>query len=175
MTAMENFDPVIAEHYPGFRVTLRIGDIINCIELKVVDIRNPDPMTHWNRRFVWSHEQLDIHRLQTGDPKEWNKVFDVADRLVKELKAEPVKVRRSEVLRIKVDPLDVQYDGITLRRLIPMDDERRQCDSSRWPHSFTPAQRAAVSAHWSAELRAKVEATKVKERNMVTYCEEDDL
>lgn len=35
-------------------------------------------------------------------------------------------------------------------------------------------QRAAVSAHWSAELRAKVAAAKATERNRVTITHEED-
>lgn len=88
-----------------------------------------------------------------------------------------------------VDPIDVEYDGVTLRDLLAM----RQCiDRERdigagslcsipWrnadPWTWTPAQRAAVSAHWSAELRAKVArgeaADRARERNLVTVDTED--
>lgn len=60
------------------------------------------------------------------------------------------------------DPLDVKYDGVTLRDLISIDGLAR-CESKpsqRERAAYTPAQRAAVSAHWSAELRARVEAGK---------------
>jgi hypothetical protein len=73
-----------------------------------------------------------------------------------------------------VDPLDVKHDGVTLRELLDRDAANRCNDyvttirsgprtgeltraASAW--KLTPAQRAAVSAHWSAELRAKVEAS----------------
>lgn len=70
------------------------------------------------------------------------------------------------------DPLDVQYDGVPLRRLLEMDANRRT------EHIvgviLSPAQRAAISAHWSAELRAKVAAAKATERNRVTITHEED-
>lgn len=59
------------------------------------------------------------------------------------------------------DPLDVKYDGVALRVLLEIDVCRRR--ESAWHamrNGLTDAQRAAVSAHWSAELRAKVEAGK---------------
>lgn len=63
------------------------------------------------------------------------------------------------------DPLDVEYDGVTLRQLLSHDEMWRK---EAWPDAWvakgynrpTPAQRAAVSAHRSAELRSKVEAGK---------------
>lgn len=64
-----------------------------------------------------------------------------------------------------VSPLDVKYDGVTLRDLL-IDDERARRHEGTHPR-FTPAQRAAVSAHWSAELRARVAAAKAKERERV--------
>lgn len=80
-----------------------------------------------------------------------------------------------------IDPLDNEYDGQKLRDLIRWDERLRQDTGAKqlgglavW-HHFTPAQRAAVSAHWSAQLRAKVAAEKKAERNKVTYCEEDEL
>jgi hypothetical protein len=60
-----------------------------------------------------------------------------------------------------VDLLDVKYDGVTLRRLLELDEaDRREVIVRRvgLEAMCTPAQRAAVSAHWSAELRAKVAA-----------------
>jgi len=70
------------------------------------------------------------------------------------------------------DPLDVEYDGVNLRDLIQWDTARRRETHPQW-RQLTPAQRAAVSAHWSAQLRAKVAASKAAERNVVTYCEVD--
>lgn len=62
------------------------------------------------------------------------------------------------------DPLDVKIDGATLRSLV----EIGQCSAREMPHGgtatpvrprLTPAQRAAISAHWSADLRIKVAAS----------------
>lgn len=63
-----------------------------------------------------------------------------------------------------VDPLDVEHEGVMLRQLLSHDEMWRK---DEWPDAWvaagrnklTPAQRAAVSAHWSAELRAKVAAS----------------
>jgi hypothetical protein len=75
-----------------------------------------------------------------------------------------------------VDPLDVKIDGVTLRRLLEMDENHRR--EHIVGAIIGPAQRDAISAYWSAQLRAKVAATKKadaeRERNRVTYCEEDD-
>lgn len=57
-----------------------------------------------------------------------------------------------------VDPLDVKHDGVPLRILLSRDktaSHERPCAD----RMFTPDQRAAVSAHWSAQLRAKVAAS----------------
>lgn len=90
-----------------------------------------------------------------------------------------------------VDPLDVEYDGVTLRDLL----EFRQCVnreidigagtacSISWrnadPWTATPAQRAAVSAHWSAQLRAKVQASeaavKARSTSVVIGVDAEDL
>lgn len=61
-----------------------------------------------------------------------------------------------------VDPLDVEIDGVKLRVLLEWDEiGRREARHFSWDEgNFTPAQRAAVSAHWSAQLRAKVEASR---------------
>jgi hypothetical protein len=66
-----------------------------------------------------------------------------------------------------IDPLDVVIDGLTLRELLTCDEIQRLEYTTHPRPSWTPAQRAAVSAHWSAQLRAKIEASKVKERNQV--------
>lgn len=66
------------------------------------------------------------------------------------------------------DPLDVKYDGVTLRLLLDQEQMRQRTERPRRSFEpFTPAQRSAVSAHWSAELRARVEASKDRERRRV--------
>lgn len=85
---------------------------------------------------------------------------------------------------LPVNPLDVKYDGVTLRVLLEIDEDRRRelpPEHGRSPlaqrliaRRITPAQRAAVSAHWSAELRAKVAASKERERNVVRIDLDDD-
>jgi len=73
------------------------------------------------------------------------------------------------------DPLDVEYDHIPLRRLVMFDEMYRREEVPSSPrHAFTPAQRAAISAHWSAQLRAKVDATKQKEREQVVSEYDED-
>jgi len=58
-------------------------------------------------------------------------------------------------------PLDVEYDGQTLRNLLSWDQRNRA--ETGGPRAcrliMSDIQRAAVSAHWSAELRAKVAAS----------------
>src|SRR5262245_37135931 len=51
------------------------------------------------------------------------------------------------------NPLDVFYDGLTLRQLIDIDEQYRREFAPRKP--FTPAQTKALSAHWSRELRKR--------------------
>lgn len=58
----------------------------------------------------------------------------------------------------KPDPLAVVIDGMTLRALLSWDEMFRRGDAVPITRDFTPAQRAAISAHWSAELHAKVES-----------------
>ena len=68
------------------------------------------------------------------------------------------------------DPLDVEYDDFTLRELLALDRIQRR-EAAGQQRTFTPAQRAAISAHWSAQLRAKVAASdaaaKERDRNQV--------
>lgn len=78
-----------------------------------------------------------------------------------------------------LDPLAVKYDGVPLRVLLARDGlNRLETGHDRYPSvppKLTPDQRAAVSAHWSAMLRAKVAsgeaADRERERTLVTYCE----
>lgn len=65
-----------------------------------------------------------------------------------------------------IDPLDVKYDGISLRALLQSDERCRREVNPRH-NILTPAQRAVVSAHWSAELRARVGAVAEKQKNQV--------
>lgn len=78
---------------------------------------------------------------------------------------------------LPVDPLDVEYDGVTLRNLLHTDEVVSRETFGAFHRHFTPVQRAAVSAHWSAELRAKVSASTAaavqRERNLVTIDLED--
>lgn len=72
------------------------------------------------------------------------------------------------------DPLDQVIDGQTLRYLIATDESMQRSDEAVCRRRFTPAQRAAVSAHRSAELRAKVEAKRKADAAAapsVRYCE----
>lgn len=74
------------------------------------------------------------------------------------------------------DPLDVEYDGWKLRDLLEAEEHSRhegKTDKVGWAMAggwrcATPGQRAAVSAHWSASLRARISAAKERER--LTVC-----
>lgn len=70
-----------------------------------------------------------------------------------------------------IDPLDVEYDGVKLRTLLRNDEKMRTEVDGYRNTAWTSAQRAAVSAHWSAQLRAKVQASAKadaeRERNQV--------
>ncbi len=57
------------------------------------------------------------------------------------------------------DPLDELYDGVPLRGLLQTDNDRSM-ERSKTPIKRTPLQLAAISAHWSAQLHAKVAASK---------------
>lgn len=74
-------------------------------------------------------------------------------------------------------PLDVKYDGVKLLELLCRDQVTRQFDrparAIAWP-PLTPTQRAAVSAHWSTQLRAKVaESDGKRGPQIVLDCAED--
>lgn len=79
-----------------------------------------------------------------------------------------------------VEPLDVEYDGVSLRDLLEADRARRQENDVGgiipWrnvrPWTWTPAQRAAVSAHWSAQLRLKRQAAE-RDTRVVLDCAEE--
>lgn len=62
------------------------------------------------------------------------------------------------------DPLDIKYDGMTLRELVRIDEVRQRGELP--PHEFklfTVTQREAISGHWSAQLRAKIAASAAAE------------
>lgn len=75
---------------------------------------------------------------------------------------------------VVTDPLAVTYDGVCLRALLDGDEfNRQERGGAMWrAKRMTPAQRAAVSAHWSLQLKlrvaAKDAADKERERNVVT-------
>lgn len=74
------------------------------------------------------------------------------------------------------DPLDAVIDGVTLGELVRV-NLLAECDNAAAMSKrggFTTAQRAAVSAHWSAELRAKVAAAKERDRNEVRVDLQDE-
>ncbi len=80
-----------------------------------------------------------------------------------------------------ISPLDVEYDGVKLRTLIDGDAFNRQ-EQGRgvWKaKAMTFDQRAAVSAHWSAQLRARIAASKSaevqRERDRITCDPRDTL
>jgi hypothetical protein len=71
-----------------------------------------------------------------------------------------------------IDPLDVTYDGRSLRWCLAIDTAVQRHDDRYF--TLTSAQRAAVSAHWSAELRAKVAASAERDRNEVRIDLQDE-
>lgn len=79
-----------------------------------------------------------------------------------------------------IDPLDIEYDLVSLRDLIARDElyrseNGRERVDGRFVLArpfFTPAQRAAVSTHWSAQLRARIAAAKPGPQ-VVLDCTED--
>lgn len=82
-------------------------------------------------------------------------------------------------LRPPVDPLEVEYEGVSLRVLLHRDRFNRReyaelDGSDATPFAFSTAQRAAVSAHWSAQLRARVEASRERDRQRVVLDLDED-
>jgi hypothetical protein len=77
----------------------------------------------------------------------------------------------------QIEPLDVAHGGVKLRDLLKIDEERRREGHPNYRAAWlrlSDAQRGAVSAHWSAELRAKVAESKERERRRVTVDMETD-
>jgi hypothetical protein len=95
-----------------------------------------------------------------------------------------------QVPRVVGDPLDVQYDGTSLRDLmLPGDHPAKPCAFcavSREEHPnrgcvkfilepLTAAQRPALSAHWSAELRARSSAVPEPGPQVLIQLDAEDL
>lgn len=85
-------------------------------------------------------------------------------------------VRRVAEPPKSVDPLDVEYDGSPLRNLLRIDGEAQREYGGLGRTGFSATQRAAVSAYWSAQLRAKVAASaaadKAREPSVVVDLED---
>jgi len=102
-------------------------------------------------RTMYGHESQAVHVLPTGVYPSGETAYSLADRL------------------------DHEIDGIRLRELVARDELQRR---ERSGAKFTPAQRAAVSAHLSSELRKRVEASdreaKRRDRMQVVVDLDDD-
>ncbi len=86
----------------------------------------------------------------------------------------PTGTRAAEQPADPADPLDAVIDGVRLRTLLDGDEfNRRESSATYRAKPMSIAQRAAVSAHWSAQLRARVAASKDRDKRQVTYCEVD--
>jgi len=69
-------------------------------------------------------------------------------------------------------PAPTLYDGVPLALLLEKDETQRR---ETWDgYRFTPSQRAAISAHWSAQLRAKIAASAEAERLTVRVDLQED-
>ena len=77
-------------------------------------------------------------------------------------------ITQTFVVDMVENPLDVEYDGVKLSDLLWTDELARTEDpTSSARHTrrmWTSAQRAAVSTHWSTELRIKVKASTEAEK-----------
>lgn len=155
---------------------------------KDMDARVESEMEALARR-MWSAPQLDsvavkpdrVTRVMIGGTE----IHVVADDSV------PPGEMRVRYMR-PIDPLDAEYDGVKLRQLISVDEKRRRGEhggqlrkredsvdhvyATHYPddYEFTPTQRAAISAHWSAQLRTKVAAAKQAEREQVVSDYDED-
>lgn len=81
-------------------------------------------------------------------------------------------------LKPKVNPLDVEYDDVKLRDLLTIDEERRREGHPRFREAWarpSDIQRAAVSAHWSAQLRAKVAESATPKMTVMMAIDAEDL
>lgn len=97
---------------------------------------------------------------------------DTAGKSLEDFAAEIV---RQMHVSAHADPLDEVIDGFSLRTLLAIDEEYRQdrgC-SPYPPSRFTPAQRLVVSAHWSAQLRAKIASAPKPGPQVVLDCAEE--
>jgi len=142
----------------------------------LLDVASDKRRAHADTEPQPAAEQL--HALQEQERRLYPLItVDVADSpITLRLKADPT-VPPGEIRFVQTDPLDVEYDDWTLRELIAMDEKRRNSDNviaAVTCSCFTPAQRAALSAHWSAELRKRVDAAKQAEREQVVSEYDDD-
>jgi hypothetical protein len=80
--------------------------------------------------------------------------------------ARPIAVPvRQDFVTDQSNPLNVKYDGVALDELLMIQrNENQALCGLAMGSPFTATQRAAVSAHWSAALRAKVQASEETDR-----------
>jgi hypothetical protein len=129
-------------------------------------------------------DRTDVHHFEQHADRHLVAVMDNGDRV--DLGFDPdmpkgwgrtVTSTLIDLTTAEFDPLCILYDGVSLRDLLEWDRRRRQDDSGRdlrWGGEPTDAQRAAISAHWSAELRRKVDAAKERERCAVSVQNEEE-
>jgi hypothetical protein len=92
--------------------------------------------------------------------------INLFDGLMRGTKAEPAPTCECFAAHLcEEHALEVEYDGVTLRSLLDADEYIRR--EGRLRMNLTPAQRAAVSAHWSAQLRLKQQKARERERLQV--------
>ena len=171
-----------------------VSDVVRCEDWVVDEIDELDRsalLRGYSRRVRGCTRRVDLswlaHRLGVGDVrvKRWDEVRaerqseSPSDREIREfriMRALPF-VERPKLEPPKLDPLDVTYDGQSLRMLLEFDQRwRRHERSVGWDlaggrRALTESQRTAISAHWSAELREKqraaLELELARDRNQV--------
>jgi hypothetical protein len=140
--------------YPAGQVWIEGELLLNPLEtarIQIGDFRGEDGW-YRGRRLDVCAEPGTLRRIPRPGVKRHSE--PMRDGMVKERYTEP-------------DPLDVVYDGYTLRDLLGWDALYRQGDELPVRRWFTARHRAAISAHWSAELRAKVRDSQERERRRV--------
>ena len=162
----EGFDFVhLIEHDDG-SIVATIDGFQGC-RLRALYVHRPEvslsgPAVSENHAFV---RGPDSGPLRQGPPEETCAVCQCDPR-------NAIHRMNSLYRRIGIDPLDVEYDGVKLRTLLAADVLNR--NDAPCPEPFSRAQRTAISAHWSAELRAKVAAGAERERNRVLVDRQDE-